>query len=153
MVSQFRIEHLQGVEVLVCEFYAKHTWNPQEIDAYNKFCEESKQAMIPSPSDFRIALDEWFDQVHDSKESFFGLCQPIPVFEYSPHMVIRGAILDNKIASFSADYAASVSQREVLAGVDRFFEFVRSPHWRNSIALSLSKYGSLFGTDNDQESC
>ena len=152
MVKQFRIEHLHGVEVLVCEFYAKHTWNPQEIDAYHKFREDGKFTLIPSPNDFRVALDEWLALEHDPQESFFGLSEPIPVYEYAPHMVIRGAIVNNKVASFSADYAASVSQREVLDGVDLFFEFVRSPHWRNTISLSVPNYGSLFVTDNHSES-
>lgn len=155
MVKQFRIERLQGVEVLVCEFYAKHTWNKQEMDAYLHHIEGLKFLNLQekcTQEDFRIELDEWLQKEHAPGDTFCGLTEPIPVYEYSPHMVIRGAIVDNKVASFSCDFAAIVSQLEVLDGVHAFFDFIRSPHWRNTIAMSVPNYGSLFVTDNHPES-
>lgn len=151
MVKQFRIDHVQGVEILVCEFFAKHTWNKDEVKAYQLYFDDVKKRfdMEPSRNSFRIDLDEWLDQEHEASESFFGLVEPIPIFEPSPHMVIRGAVVNGKIASVAADFAGSVTQNEVLDGLHSFFEFVRSPHWRNSIQVGIEKYGSLFGADND----
>lgn len=150
MVKQFRIEHLQGVEILVCEFFAKHTWNQDETKAYLDFlASDEKYHRGMTHSDFRVLLDEWLDHEHPADETFFGLVEPIPIFEPSPHMVIRGAVVNGKIASVAADFAGSVTQNEVLDGLHSFFEFVRSPHWRNSIQVGIEKYGSLFGADID----
>lgn len=150
MIRQYRIDRFNGVEFLVCEVYNRHTWNKEEMEAYARFMEEKGDFYKGfSQADFRTILEEWTKEEHSSEETFYGLREPIPVVEYIPCIVVRGAIVNNRVASLAADFQPSVTPLEVMDIVGKFFEFVRSPHWRNTILHSISDYGTLFGADND----
>lgn len=147
MIKQFRLDRFNGVEFLVLELYSGHTWTKFEVDAFSRFMEEDPSHA--SRSDFRILLDEWLSSDHPDGESFYGLTEPIPVIEYLPCIVVRGAIVNNRIASIAADFLGSVTSLEVQDSIGKLFEFVRSPHWRNTILNSISDHGSLFGPIDD----
>lgn len=150
MVRQWRIDRFNGIEWLVCELYFKHTWNKQENDAFAAFLDAPGDIHIGITKDeFRVLLDEWLLQEHGPQETFYGLVEPIPVVEYLPHLVVRGAIVNNRVASINVDYMDSVTSQVVIDSVTRFYDFVRSPHWRNSVSVQISSYGSLFGSEDD----
>lgn len=148
MIRQWRIDRFNGIEWLVCEVYFKHTWNKQENDAYAAFLDLPANAGI-SKSEFRVLCDEWFQKDHEPHDSFFGLVEPIPVIECLPHLVIRGAIVNNRVASLNVDYMDSVTPQVVMDSVSNFYGFMRLPHWRSSVSSMVSKYGSLFGSEDD----
>lgn len=150
MIRQYRIDRYNGLEFLVCEVYFKHTWTQSESDAYTRYVEEmgaSYQAF--TRSDFRTVCNEWFDEEHPSGETFYGLSEPIPAIETIPQIVVRGAIINNRVASLAADYVGGVTSLEVIDTIQKFFDFMKSPHWRNTVLSQISNYGSLFGSDND----
>ena len=150
MIRQFRIDRFNGVEFLVLEAYNRHTWTKLEMDAYRKFMDEKGSFYEGfTQSDFSAVLDDWLKEEHSPEESFYGLRWSIPVIESIPSVIVRGAIVDNKVASVAADFMSSVTPLEVMDNVGKFFEFVRSPHWRNTIKCSIVKYGSLFESEND----
>lgn len=150
MIRQYRIDRFNGIEWLVCEIFFKHIWNKEESDAFAVFLDAPGGIHNGiSKSEFRVLLDEWLSKEHAPQDSFYGLVEPIPVVESIPHLVIRGAIVNNKVASLNVDYMDSVTPLVVMDSVSHFYEFVRSPHWRNAIATQISNYGSLFGTEND----
>lgn len=150
MIRQYRIDRFNGIEWLVCEVYFKHTWNKEENDAFAAFLDASGGIHIGiSKSEFSVLLDEWLSKEHAPQDSFYGLVEPIPVVESIPHLVIRGAIVNNKVASLNVDYMDSVTPQVVMDSVSIFYAFVRSPHWRNAIATQISNYGSLFGSEDD----
>lgn len=150
MIRQYRIDRYNGLEFLVCEVYNRHTWTKEEMDAYRRFMDGSVGKDSPlTQSDFRVLLDEWLSDEHSLDETFYGLREPIPVVEYIPCIVVRGAIVNNRVASLATDFQPSVTPLEVMDIIGKFFEFVRSPHWRNTILHSISDYGTLFGPDND----
>lgn len=154
MIKQFRIDRFQGVEFLVLEAYNRHTWTKTETDAYLHYLDGLEFLNLKESctrDDFRILLDEWLEKEHAEGETFSGLSEPIPVVESIPCVVVRGAIVNNKVASIAADFMASVTPLEVMDLVGKFFEFVRSPHWRNTINHSIQKYGSLFGSEDDTQ--
>lgn len=150
MIRQYRIDRFNGIEWLVCELYFKHTWNQQENEAYARFLDAPdgiNQGV--SRSEFRTMLDDWLDMEHLPQEDFYGLTEPIPAIESIPHLVIRGAIVNNKVASLNVDYMDSVTPQVVMDSISIYYAFVRSPHWRSTVLSQISKYGSLFGSDND----
>lgn len=149
MIRQFRIDRFNGLEFLVCEVYFKHTWTQSESDAFQRFLADDSVSGYLTRDDFRILLDEWLDKEHSPGDSFFGLSEPIPVIETLPHLVLRGVVVSNRIASLQVDYLDSVTPLVVIDCVSKFYEFVRSPHWRNTIATNISNYGSLFGTEDN----
>lgn len=150
MIKQFRLDRFNGVEVLVCEFYNRHTWTKDENDAYNLFLEDHLDAPDSYlPYDFRYLLDEWLDKEHEPGSTFYGLTEPIPVIESIPCIVVRGAVVNNRIVSISSEFSSSVTPLEVMDAIGKLFEFVRSPHWRNTILRSVSDHGTLFGSDNN----
>lgn len=156
MIRQFRLDRYNGVEVLVCEFYNRHTWTKEENEAYSRFLDDLRDLpsgktveQVYSHSDFRNLLDEWLDKEHEFGSTFYGLTQPISVIESIPCIVVRGAVVSNRIVSVSSEFASSVTPLEVMDAIGKLFEFVRSSHWRNTILRSVSDYGTLFGSDND----
>lgn len=151
MIRQYRIDRYNGIEFLVCEVYFKHTWTQSEVDAFALYFEDTRKRfdLEPTRDSFRIDLDEWLDKDHPSGETFYGLSEPIPSIETIPHIVVRGAIVNNRVASLAADYVGSVTSLEVMDTLQKFFDFVKSPHWRNTVLSQISNYGSLFGSDND----
>lgn len=153
MIKQFRIDRFNGVEFLVLEAYNRHTWTKSEVDAYLAFMDAPGGIHVGiSQDDFACLLNEWLSEEHDPQESFYGMREPIPVVESIPSVVVRGAIVNNKVASIVADFMASVTPLEVMDLIGKFFEFVRSPHWRNTIKCSIQRYGSLFGPEDDSQS-
>lgn len=152
MIKQYRIDRFNGVEFLVCEAYNRHTWTKSEVDAYLEFMDAPGSIHIGiTQPEFAALLDEWLQEEHDPQDSFYGLREPIPAVESIPCVVVRGAIVNSKVASIAADFMASVTPLEVMDLVGKFFEFVRSPHWRNTIYHSIQKYGSLFGSEDDTQ--
>lgn len=151
MIRQYRLDRFNGVEWLVCEIYFKHTWTQSEVQAFMAYLDDPDRPILDCTRDeFRQQLGEWCDAEHLDSESFYGLTQPIPVIETVPHLVLRGAIVDcNRIGSLAVDFLPSVTVVEVKDAVDRFLDFTRSPHWRNTVLTQISNYGSLFGSDYD----
>lgn len=151
MIRQYRLDRFNGVEWLVCEIYFKHTWTQSEVDAYLSFVDEDIEGRVGfQRDDFRHLLDDWLEKEHAEGDTFYGLTQPIPVIETVPHLVLRGAIVDrNRIGSLAVDFLPSVTVVEVKDAVDRFLDFTRSPHWRNTVLTQISNYGSLFGSEDD----
>lgn len=150
MIKQFRLDRFNGIEFLVLECYERHTWSKSENDAYLAFMDAPGSIHVGiSRNEFRILLDEWLAQDHSDDESFYGLVEPIPVIDSLPSIVVRGAVVKNRIASVAADFMQSVTPLQVMDAVGDLFEFLRSPHWRNTILNSISDYGSLFGSSED----
>lgn len=150
MIKQYRLERYNGIEWLVCEIFFKHTWNKQENDAYAEFLEAPGDINVGiSRAEFCHLLDEWLEKDHLPQETFYGLSEPISVVETIPHLVMRGAIVDNRIASLNVDYMNSVTPQVVMDSISTFYGFVRSPHWRSSISNMIDRYGSLFGSSDD----
>lgn len=151
MVRQYRIDHLNGLEILVCEVFRKHQWTQIENEALNSWILKNSLGSIGinKRSSFLDEFNDWLHLEHDSTESFYGLTEPIPTFDYLPCIVLRGAIVDNRIASLQVDYIGSVVPPVIVDEVKSFYDFLRSPHWRNTISCQLEQYGSLFGSDND----
>lgn len=137
---------MQGLEVLVCEIFRLHTWTQTEYDAYQSW----KQAQPDSPdldqSDFKEVLE---DQLQNGKEQFFGLTGIIPLYDSFPAIVLRGIIVDNRIANLSADYNGSVLPIEVIEEIRAFYGLLDSKHWRNTVACQIERYGLLFESNND----
>lgn len=146
MVRQYRLERLQGLEVLVCEVYRLHTWTQSEYDAYQSW--KSAQPDLPDLDqlDFKEVLE---DQLRSGKEQFFGLTDIIPLYDSFPAIVLRGIIVDNRIANLSADYVGSVLSTEVIEEIRSFYGVMDSKHWRNMVSCQVERYGSLFTSDND----
>lgn len=144
MIKQYRIERFQGVEFLVLECYERHTWTQAETEAFQLAL---SQNVCVKQSEFRVLLDEWLASDHQQDESFFGLRDPIPAIDLVPHMVARCAVVNNRPASLHVDFLPTVTWLEVKDAVDSLGDFLRSPHWRNTIATSVSNYGSLFASD------
>lgn len=149
MIRQYRIDRFNGIEFLVCEVYFKHTWTQSENEAFAAFMDKEGEYQLSTRSDFRTLCNEWFEAEHSSGETFYGLSEPIPAIETIPQIVVRGAIIDNRVASLAADYVGGVTSLEVMDTLQKFFDFVKSPHWRNTVLSQISNYGSLFGSDND----
>lgn len=152
MIRQYRIDRYNGLEVLVCDVYRKHTWTQSEYEAFHawKLDEEKKRPNeVYLVSDFRSAFEEWLKGDLSSQETFYGLRDPISVYDNYPHIVLRGVIVENRIASLQVDYVSSVLPPEVLDEVNRFYGVLDSCHWRDMIDHQLQRYGSLFAPDND----
>ena len=142
MVRQLRIDRFNGMEILVCEVYHKHLFTQTEYEMYEKYCAENG---FVSQADFRALVDEALDQ--EGADSAFGLSYPIPVFDYTPALILRGAVVLSRIASLQVDYIDSVTHLEVLDEVKRFYDVVREPHWRSAVSRQIQRYGSLFESD------
>lgn len=152
MVRQYRIDRLNGLEVLVCEVYRKHTWSQSEYEAFHAWkCEREKSCALNYciESNFSLELNEWLDSEHDSKDSFFGLVEPVSVYDPYPAIVLRGVVIDNRIASLQVDYVSSVLSPEIFSEVNKFYGVMDSRHWRNMVSHQVDRYGSLFESDND----
>lgn len=148
MIKQFRVDRFNGVEYLVCEMFARHTWTKEEVTAYNSALDVWKDSRgYFSQAEFRVMLDEWLSSDRSENDTFFGLVDPIPLVELVPHVVLRAPVVKNRAAALSVEYASSVTTVEIMDAVQAFYEFLRSPHWRNTIAHSISDYGSLFGSN------
>lgn len=151
MVRQYRIERLQGVEVLVCEVYDRYLWSRFETEAYEKWrLEHGHEFDKPVvPADFKVHLDEWCDMEHGENETFYGLREPIPSINPYPSIVLRGVIVDNRFVEIHLSFVPSVTVGFYEDEFQRFSRFLRSPHWRNTVAYQLQQYGSLFTPDDD----
>lgn len=152
MFRQYRIDRFNGLEVLVCEIFRKHTYTQLEYEAFFKWKLEQEKIRPNSlylDCDFRAELIEWLHQEHELEETFFGISEPIPVYDYQPHIVIRGVIVDNRIASLQVDCSASTLPPEVLDAVNKFYGVLDSRHWRDMVDHQHEKYGSLFESSDD----
>ena len=61
------------------------------------------------------------DKEHEKGETFYGLSEPIPVIETIPHLVVRGAVVNNRIASLAVDYMDSVTPQVVMDSISYFY--------------------------------
>lgn len=147
MIRQYRIDRFNGLEVLVCEVYRKHTWNQFEYEAFQAWKQHRDIAF--EMSDFVYELNEWLEKEHDSKDTFFGLVEPIPVYDLYPAIVLRGVVVDNRIVSLQVDYVSSVLYPEIYHEVNEFYGVMDSRHWRDMVAHQLQRYGSLFESADD----
>lgn len=148
MVRQYRIDRVQGLEILVCEVYDRYCWSASDIEAFERW-RSANDSVSNSREVFRSLLDEWLDEEHSPEDTFFGLREPIPAFEWIPSLVIRSAIVNNRPAQLQVDFKSSVVGIVVQDEIRRFFEFCKSPHWRTSIQRQISDYGSLFESVDD----
>lgn len=152
MVRQYRIDRYNGLEVLVCECYRKHTWTQLEYDAFSAWKSDREKTLPPMihlQSDFIIELNEWLDEAVENNQTFFGLVEPIPVYDPYPAIVLRSVVVDNRPASLQVDYLQSVLSPEILEEVKRFYGVFDSRHWRNMVAHQVENYGTLFTSSDD----
>lgn len=152
MVRQYRIDRFNGLEVLVCEIYRKHLYSQREYEAFHAWKLEQEKVRpneVYLDSDFRSDLNEWLDSEHSEQDTFFGLSDAIPTYDYHPHMVLRGVIVDNRIASLQVDYDGATLSPEVVDAVQKFYGVLDSRHWRDMVSHQIERYGSLFAPDND----
>lgn len=148
MVRQYRLERMQGLEVLVCEIFRLHTWTQGEYDSYCKWKDSLKDYDSDSSSQFvfKRCLET---ALNDGESEFFGLTDIIPLYDSFPAIVLRGIIVDNRIANLSADYNGSVLPIEVIEEIRAFYGLLDSKHWRNTVSCQIERYGSLFESDNN----
>lgn len=146
MVRQYRIDRFNGMEILVCECYELHLFTQAEHNALVQYNEEHLQDPV-SNSDFRIIVNEALAQ--EGVDSYLGLKWPIPVYDSIPCVILRGPVIDNRIASLQVEYIPSVGGATVYDEVCKFYHLMDSRHWRDTIDHQLEKYGSLFETPDD----
>lgn len=146
MVRQYRIERFNGMEILVCECYERHLFSQAEHKALVEYNEEHLLKPV-SNSEFRIIVNEALAQ--HGVESYFGLKWPIPVYDSTPCVILRGPVVDNRIASLQVEYIPSVGAATVYDEVLKFYQLMDSRHWRDAIDHQLEKYGSLFEPQDD----
>lgn len=152
MVRQYRIDRFNGLEVLVCEIYRKHTYTQREYEAFHAWKLEQEKIRpneVYLESDFRSEFNEWLDSEHPEQDTFYGISEPIPTYDYQPHMVLRGVIVDNRIASLQVDYDGATLSPEVVDAVQKFYNVLDSRHWRDMVSHQIEKYGSLFASADD----
>ena len=154
MIRQYRLEHFNGMEILVCECFRKHTWSQAENDAFDAWLNDPAYTFrldYPSPKDeFRRQLDDYLSSLKTGDDpKFYGLLYPITIFDGFPSVVLRGPVVNGNIASLQVDYVGSVMYPSVIDEIWKFYQFVESRHWRDSIAHQIEKYGSLFGSEDD----
>lgn len=146
MIRQYRLERVQGMEILVCEVYRKHFLTQEEYEAFFRWKEQNPQ-LEPTVDDFRIYVKEQLSQ--EGVEDCLGLRYPIPVYDLLPALTLRGLIHDNRIASLQAEYVVSVLPTEVTSEVFKFYTVLDDIHWRDTIAHQIETYGSLFASEDD----
>lgn len=160
MIRQYRIDRYNGQEIFVCEVYRKHTLTQSEHNALFKFREREREVRndpnySASLLDFRCALSDFLDQAEnydsDGKlfRTFFGLSEPIAIYDSMPAIILRGVVYQNRIASLAVDYQQSVLSPEVIDEVTRFYAVLDSRHWRDMVSKQIDTYGSLFAPYND----
>lgn len=146
MVRQYRIDRFNGMEILVCEVYDRHLFTQSEHEALVVYNEEHLQDPV-SNSDFRTIVNEALAQ--DGVDSFLGLKWPIPVYDSTPCVILRGPVVDNRIVSLQAEYISSTSHVVVCDEIWKFYQLMDSRHWRDTINHQLERYGSLFEPTDD----
>lgn len=153
MIRQYRIEHFNGLEMLVCEVFRKHTWTQSEYEAWQLWKRDEAKVrpnQVYLQSDFRADLVEFLSNLKPGEDSkYYGLSEPIPVYDVFPHVVLRGVIVDNRIASLQVDYTGDMLPLEIQFEVKAFYEVMDSRHWRDTVAHQLEKYGTLFTSEDD----
>lgn len=153
MIRQYRIDRFNGVEMLVCECFRKHTWTQAENDAFFLWKEQEEKRRpneVYLESDFCADFDDFLSSLKPGEDvKFFGLSERIPVFDTWPCIVLRGPIVDNRIAALQVDYVGSVLPVECIDEIRRFYGVMDSRHWRDTVSHQLESYGTLFSTDND----
>lgn len=149
MVRQYRIDRFNGMEILVCEVYRKHTWSQSEFEAWQAWKLDHKD--VPdsrSQSEFRLDLDDFLCEHSEDGSRFYGLSFPIPVYDHFPAIVLRGAVVDNRIVSLQVDYNSAVLSPEIYDAVVKFYGVVESRHWRDMVAHQIERYGTLFESED-----
>lgn len=160
MIRQYRIDRFNGQEILVCEVFRRHTFTQLEQDALFKFRERERELrndpeFSASVYDFRCALSDFLEQTDNYDENgkllrtFFGLSEPVAVYDSLPAIIIRGVVYQNRIASLAVDYQQSVLSPEVVDEINRFYGVLDSRHWRDMVSKQLDGYGSLFEPSDD----
>lgn len=160
MIRQYRLDRFNGQEILVCEVYRRHTFTQLEQDALFKFREREREVRedpnySASVYDFRCALSDFLErpEIYDSDGkllcTFFGLSEPISVYDSLPAIILRGVVYQNRIASLAVDYQQSVLSPEVVDEINRLYAVLDSRHWRDMVSKQIDTYGSLFAPDND----
>lgn len=145
MVRQYRLEHFNGMEILVCEVFQKHLFNQVETQAFLQFNEHNAEH-VPQ-AEFRVLVNEELDK--PGVDSYLGLTEPIPVFDLVPSLVVRAPVVDNRPAQLQVDFLRSVTSLEIQDEVKRFLDVFRSAHWRASVSRQVESYGSLFASEDD----
>lgn len=146
MVRQYRIDRFNGMEILVCEVYRKHLFTQAEQQAFFTYNEEHKGSEVTN-SEFRIIVNEALAE--EDCEEYAGLRWPIPVYDSTPEIILRGPVVENRIASLQVEYLPSVLPPVIVDEVQRFYQVLDSRHWRNTIDNQLQRYGSLFESVDD----
>lgn len=160
MIRQYRIDRYNGQEILVCEVFRRHTFTQLEQDALFKYREHERENRrdpehFVSVYDFRCALSDFLEQKENYDEdgklvrTFFGLSEPIAVYDSIPCIIIRGVVYQNRIASLAVDYKQSVLSPEVIDEINRFYGLLDSRHWRDMVSKQIDTYGSLFEPADD----
>lgn len=148
MIRQYRIERFQGMEFLVCECFRKHTWTQSEYEAFKRW-QDVASNVSSSPDDFKVLLEEFLEDPQNEGMSFFGLSEPIPVFDSYPCLILRGVVAENRLASLQVDYLSSMLPVEIIKEISEFYGVFDSCHWRNMVSHQVERYGSLFEPEDD----
>ena len=160
MIRQYRIDRYNGQEILVCEVFRKHTFTQVEQDALFKFREYEREIRADkefsaSVYDFRCALSDFLENPEnydkDGKlfRTFYGLSEPVAIYDSLPSIVLRGVVYQNRIASLAVEYQQSVLSPEVVDEVGRFYAILDSRYWRDMVSKQIDGYGSLFEPSDD----
>lgn len=152
MKRHYRIDRFNGMELLVCEVFTKHTWSQAENVAFFNWKEErfpNREASqdLSLRALFLADLDDVLND--ESRKDFYGLTGPIPAFNFLPSLIIRGPVIDNRIMSLQVEYDGTILPPVVCEEIRRFYEVVESPHWRDMISHQVEQYGTLFGAQDD----
>ena len=149
MIRQYRIERVQGMEFLVCEVFDRYFWNQGQYEAWKLWRDQGGEGTY---ADFRVLLNEWCEQDHDEKDTFFGLKEPIPAISPIPCIVMRGLIVNQVLRSFQIETSEAVTSLLLEEEFHGFVRFTSNPHWRNTVAHQLEQYGTLFTSQDDHQS-
>lgn len=152
MKRHYRIDRFNGMELLVCEVFTKHTWSQAENDAFfhwkeDKFPNRELSQELNLRYLFLADLDDVLND--ESRKDFYGLTGPIPVYNFLASLILRGPVFDNRIMSLQVEYDGTVLPPVVCEEIRRFYEVLDSPHWRDMISHQVEQYGTLFGSKDD----
>lgn len=156
MIRQYRLERFNGVEMLVSEVFRKHTWTQSEYKAWRDWIDHEEKVRpgeVHPQSAFRADLNDFLSSLKPGEDTkYYGLSEPIPVYDVFPHVILRGVVVADRIASLQVEYTADMLPCEIQSEIRTFYEVMDSRHWRDTVSHQIEKYGTLFTSPDDKES-
>ena len=142
MVRQYRIDRFNGLDVLVCECYDKHLMTEKESQAIAAWVADNPDLKY---EDFRRCLDDYladgsnYDEQYKLSGTFYGLVEPIPVYDSVPFIVLRGVVVNNRVSSLQVDFNAGCTVNVLDHEIDRFLRYTQNVHWRDSMSHQIER--------------